>query len=89
MDKVPRQEEAPTRNQLASVRTHLANERTLLAYVRTSLAFLAAGSGLILFLTSLFFHLMGWACVGMGVVIMAIGVRRFLRFRKHIISVCP
>ena len=87
MDNGRNGEGAPTRDKLASIRSHLANERTLLAYVRTSLAFLAAGSGLILFLTSFLASFVGWAFIGAGVVMIAIGAKRFLRFRKCINSV--
>jgi len=66
------------------IRTHLANERTLLAYIRTSLAFMAGGLGMIHFFPAPFLHLFGWILLGIGVVVLGVGVIRFLIVMRRI-----
>ena len=68
---------------LAQDRTSLANERTLLAYVRTSLAFFILGAFIIKFLGDGESLVLGSIVVVLGAVILAIGIRRFYKFKKH------
>ena len=70
------------RDHLATDRTALANERTFLAYIRTSLAFIAAGFGLLKFTTEISFMVIGWILIPFGVLILAFGTYRFIKFRR-------
>lgn len=72
------------RDELAFIRTHLANERTALAYLRTALAFLAAGAGLIHFIPSFPSLFGGWGLIGIGVLILLVGIIRFVAIRRRI-----
>ncbi len=74
------------RDYLAQDRTHLANERTLLAYLRTSLAFLALGALLIKFLPTPFYISIAIVSIIFGIVVIAYGTKRFLKYKKHINS---
>lgn len=75
---------APTRrDHLALVRTDLANERTLLAYGRTALMVAATG------LTAVKFFpdtpgivTIGWTLAGVGAVISATGIVRFVKLKR-------
>ena len=69
---------------LAADRTMLANERTLLSYVRTSIAFAGGGAALIQFFDTLFVQIIGWVSIPVAVVIMVVGVLRFLRMRRRL-----
>ncbi|RMF66511.1 MAG: DUF202 domain-containing protein [Calditrichaeota bacterium] len=69
------------RDNLAIDRTVLANERTLLAYSRTGLAVFLTGISLFHFLDELIFEVVGVSLVPMGVLILAIGVRRYRSMR--------
>lgn len=74
------------RDHLAVNRTALANERTFLAYVRTSIALVAGGFGLIKFIKDLTYNLLGWFLIGLGLIVLIIGITRFLKFNKSIKS---
>ena len=72
------------REYLAIERTKLANETTLLAYVRTGLYFLVAGSSFGHLIGSNFWKIAGTPLIVIGVIIMLLGVRRYIRLRKSI-----
>lgn len=72
------------REYLAIERTKLANERTLLTYIRTALYFLVAGSTLGHVIDTNFWHIMGTPLMILSVIIVALGVIRFLRTMKLI-----
>lgn len=75
------------RDHLAVNRTALSNERTFLAYVRTSIALVAGGFGLIKFIKDLTYNLLGWFLIGLGLIVLIIGITRFLKFNKSIKSI--
>lgn len=83
------------RDRLAIDRTVLANERTLLAYARTSLALLIAGLSLVHLpflnleanLNIRLYVAAGWACVGIGAIVVIIGYKRYRKYRAHIRAV--
>jgi len=75
------------RDHLAVNRTALANERTFLAYVRTSIALVAGGFGLIKFVKDLTYNLLGWILVGIGIIVLIIGIIRFIKIKKSIRSI--
>ena len=75
------------RDHLAANRTALANERTFLAYVRTSIALAAGGFGLIKFIKDLTYNLLGWILVGLGIIVLIIGIIRFIKIKKNIKSI--
>jgi len=80
------------RDFLAVDRTVLANERTLLAYLRTALGALIAGISLVQFFDTPPLIVIGWILVGLSVLILGIGVARFLRMKRCIDQVgedCP
>ena len=72
------------REYLAIERTRLGNERTLLAYIRTGLYFLVAGSTLGQVMQTRFWQTIGDPLLYMGVVIMLIGVWRFIKMKNSI-----
>ena len=65
-------------------RTHMSNERTLLAYTNSFLAMVATGVGLIKFTNDKAFMLIGFVLLCISVIILAVGVYRFIRLRKLI-----
>jgi len=75
------------RDELAIDRTAMANERTLLSYVRTALALVAAGAASIKLVAGLAAELLGWALIGLAVVIAGLGVWRFRRVARHIAAI--
>jgi putative membrane protein len=72
------------REYLAIERTKLANETTLLAYIRTGLYFLVAGSTLGHLFSTRFWDVLGTPLILVGLLIMTIGIIRYLRLRKSI-----
>ena len=76
--------ERPGQNELATLRTQLANERTLLAYLRTFLGFLATAAAIYRFYVSRHAATLTVVFGVLSVVIMAVGIRSFLRVRRRI-----
>lgn len=72
------------RDELAVDRTVLANERTMLGYIRTSLGFLVLGLTFLHFLEELYYHLAGYALMAVAVVVVSIGITRFLAMRQQL-----
>lgn len=72
------------REYLAIERTRLANETTLLAYIRTGLYFVVAGSTLGYVVESEFWNIAGMPLILIGLVIMLLGVVRYVRLKKSI-----
>ena len=72
------------RDHLAIDRTVLANERTILAYVRTALAFLIVGGTLLKFFDDTTMVVGGWGFIVGGVVILGVGIYKFLEMRSKI-----
>ena len=72
------------REYLALERTKLGNERTLLAYIRTGLYFLVAGSTLGQVMETTFWKTIGDPLLYTGVLIMVLGVWRFIRVKNSI-----
>lgn len=70
-------EQLVLRDELAVNRTVLANERTLLAFVRTALALSMVGVTFIKFFGDDYFELLGWFFVPAGIIVLAIGLRRY------------
>lgn len=72
------------RNRLARQRTEMANERTLLAYLRTALGFIVVGIPAVWWFEGPFIQMLGVVSLLMGVVFIALGVRRFLTLKAEI-----
>jgi inner membrane protein YidH len=72
------------RDRLAVQRTELANERTLLSYVRTALGLIAIGVPAVWWFEDPVIQALGVLSLIMGLGFVAIGTRRFLRFRAEI-----
>ena len=72
------------REYLAIERTRMANETTLLAYIRTGLYFLVAGSTLGHLIKSNFWNIVEIPLIVIGLIIMLLGVLRYIRLRKSI-----
>jgi len=77
-------EELILRDHLAIARTVLANERTFLACIRTTLALFAAGASFIQFFRLQWLEVVGYLLIVSGLVLLAVGTRRFLSFRRDI-----
>ncbi|HOZ45617.1 MAG TPA: DUF202 domain-containing protein [Candidatus Hydrogenedentes bacterium] len=76
--------ELTLRDHLAMTRTTLANERTFLAYVRTALALVGAGAFFIKFVGTARMAGLGWASVAIGLVVLAIGYRRYRQTKSAV-----
>ncbi len=72
------------RDRLARQRTELANERTLLAYVRTALGFVIVGIPAVWWLEQLGMQALGVVSLVAGVVILGIGIWRFITIKTEI-----
>jgi putative membrane protein len=80
------QEESSTavRDKLARQRTELANERTLLAYIRTALGFGIAGIPALWWFEQLGIQVLGVVSLVTSVVILGIGIWRFITIKTQI-----
>jgi putative membrane protein len=78
-----KKEEIILRDHLAMERTKLANERTLLSYLRTSLYLILGGIALLSAQIEMLKHL-GYASLGMSVVLLLIGIIRYRQLKKHL-----
>jgi putative membrane protein len=72
------------RDRLARQRTELANERTLLAYVRTALGFVIVGIPAVWWLEQPSMQALGVVSLVAGVVILGIGIWRFVTIKTEI-----
>lgn len=73
------------REKLALERTRLANERTFLAYVRTALSLVAGGVVVLQYLAESPGDIVaGWLLAVSGVVVLAIGLTRFIRVKARL-----
>ena len=77
------------RDVLAIARSMMANERTLLSYSRTALGLYGAGIGFLKFLDFPMVMLVGSSLIGAATLVLAIGVRQYLRIRKVFRGVKP
>lgn len=75
------------RDQLAIDRTILANESTFLSYIRTGLAIVATGATIIHFADKKGSNALGGIFLVFGISMLVIGVLRYKRMKKTIISV--
>ena len=76
---IERNDLAVERNDLAFERNELANERTVLSYARTSIMSFLTGVTLFkLFPDILAMRILGWASVLIAIVIIVIGLRKFV-----------
>ena len=80
-----KKEEIILRDHLAMERTKLANERTLLSYLRTSLYLILGGIAFLSTNIDQIRHL-GYASLGMSVVILLIGIIRFRQLKQHLLK---
>lgn len=72
------------RDHLAVDRTILANERTFLSYIRTSLAIIVTGVSLIRFFDSILLEITGWAIIPCGMIVLGIGIKRYIQTNNAI-----
>jgi putative membrane protein len=72
------------RDKLARQRTELANERTLLAYIRTALGFVIVGIPAVWWLEQVGIQALGVVSLVTGVVILGIGIWRFVTIKTEI-----
>ncbi len=78
-------EELILRDHLALDRTRLANERTLLSYLRTALMLVVSGATAVKVMgDSVVLVVTGWALIGFGGAVAALGIWRFLSMRREI-----
>ena len=78
----PAQNPLTLTEKLAADRTRLANERTLLSYVRTALGLIVSGTGFSEYLDSSYLRVIFILFIPVGIMVLIIGVRSFLRRRK-------
>lgn len=81
------QSELILRDELAIDRTLLANERTFLAYLRSAVALLITGLSIIHFSDTLWFFILGLACVPGSVLVLLVGLSRFQKMKHSILIV--
>ncbi len=77
-------EELILRDYLALERTRLANERTLLSYSRTSLYMLLGGIAFLQLQDFTEIMWIGYLAIGISVVLIVIGVLRYLQIEKRL-----
>ena len=91
LTKIPYQRIQPKemllRDYLAIERTVMANERSFLACLRTSLSLVVAGASFIKFSGYRVLEAVGWGLIPLGLALLSIGVRRFLRMRRVIMDI--
>ena len=61
---------AKVQSELSIERTKMANRRTLLAYIRSAVGLIVAGAGLMKFINSTV-----WIVIGMGCIILWVGIK--------------
>ncbi|HEU0068257.1 MAG TPA: DUF202 domain-containing protein [Nitrospiraceae bacterium] len=81
---MPDESSTLVRDKLARQRTELANERTLLAYVRTALGFVIVGIPAVWWLEQPSMQALGVVSLVAGVVILGIGIWRFVTIKTEI-----
>jgi putative membrane protein len=81
---MPEESSTLVRDKLARQRTELANERTFLAYVRTALGFVIVGIPAVWWLEQTGMQALGVVSLVAGVVILGIGIRRFVTIKTEI-----
>jgi putative membrane protein len=79
-----RPEELILRDHLAVDRTILANERTFLAYIRTALYLIVAGVTFVKFFDTAVVVAVGWLFLPLGIITLAIGLRRYRSMKETI-----
>ncbi len=84
VDKFTNKEDIILRDHLALERTKLANERTLFSYIRTSLYLLTVGVGIFEVKSIIHLRWLGCICLILSLIILAVGIYRFLLMRKHL-----
>jgi putative membrane protein len=72
------------RDRLARQRTELANERTLLSYIRTALGFFIVGIPAVWWLELPGIQSLGVVSLVTGIVVLGIGIRRFITIKTEI-----
>ena len=72
------------RDHLAMERTKLANERTLLSYIRSSLYLVLGGIAFLGMKDFEEIRSMGYFSLCLSVILLVIGIFRFLQLKKHI-----
>jgi putative membrane protein len=77
-------EELSLTDSLAVDRTILANERTLLAYLRSGVAMILTGVTFIAVFPSGYVAWLGMGCIPVGVVVVVVGVLRWVGMRQSI-----
>ena len=85
-DDYENKEEIILRDHLAMERTKLANERTLLSYIRTSLYLLLGGIAFLGMNDLSDIRYLGYFSLSLSVVLLIIGIIRFLQLKKYIKS---
>lgn len=75
------------RDHLALDRTILANERTLLAYVRTAFTVFVVGLTFIKFFDDLFFIMVGFLFIPLGLLVFVIGIRKYRQMERSLDSI--
>jgi len=84
IDEFTNKEDLILRDHLAIERTKLANERTLFSYIRTALYLLTAGIGIFEVKSIIHLRWLGTLCLIISLLILLIGIYRFLLMRKHL-----
>ncbi len=72
------------RDHLAAQRTMLANERTYLAYIRTALTLFVAGVSFIKFFDHIFYEIIGWLLIPLGILTLIKGVISYIKMKRLI-----
>lgn len=78
------EDELHLRDHLALVRTRMANERTLMSYVRSALYLLLGGIALLKLKHYSELHLVGYLALGLCVILLIVGIYRYIRLRRHL-----
>lgn len=76
---------AAIQSQLSLERTILANHRTLLAYIRSAVGLIVAGAGLLKFIQSPAWIIIGIICIVLTPIILFVGIMDYRRVNKIIL----
>lgn len=71
-------------SELSIERTKMANRRTLLAYIRSTVGLLVAGAGLMKFINSSVWIVIGVACIILAPITLVFGIYDYFRMKKLI-----
>lgn len=75
---------AKVQSELSIERTKMANRRTLLAYIRSAVGLIVAGAGLMKFINSTVWIVIGMGCIILAPITLIFGIYDYFHIKKLI-----